>query len=77
MQILDLYKKDAESYDKKEQYIKVIKQNCYRLMRLINNLLDTTKLDSGYLKLNLVNCNIVNLVEEITLSVVYYAESKI
>ncbi len=45
-------------------------------MRLINNLLDTTKLDSGYLKLNLVNCNIVNLVEEITLSVVYYAESK-
>ncbi len=46
-------------------------------MRLINNLLDTTKLDSGYLKLNLVNCNIVNLVEEITLSVVYYAESKI
>ncbi|WP_031368418.1 PAS domain-containing sensor histidine kinase [Clostridium botulinum] len=76
VQILDLYKKDAESYDKKEQYIKVIKQNCYRLMRLINNLLDTTKLDSGYLKLNLVNCNIVNLVEEITLSVVYYAESK-
>ncbi len=76
MQILDLYKKDAKSYDKKEQYIKVIKQNCYRLMRLINNLLDTTKLDSGYLKLNLVNCNIVNLVEEITLSVVYYAESK-
>ncbi|EKO1913736.1 PAS domain S-box protein [Clostridium botulinum] len=76
VQILDLYKKDANSYDKKEQYIKVIKQNCYRLMRLINNLLDTTKLDSGYLKLNLVNCNIVNLVEEITLSVVYYAESK-
>ncbi|EPY6469846.1 MASE3 domain-containing sensor histidine kinase [Clostridium sporogenes] len=76
VQILDLYKKDANSYDKKEQYIKVIKQNCYRLMRLINNLLDTTKLDSGYLKLNLVNCNIVNLIEEITLSVVYYAESK-
>ncbi|NFB20275.1 PAS domain-containing sensor histidine kinase [Clostridium botulinum] len=76
VQTLDLYKKDAKAYDKKEQYIKVIKQNCYRLMRLINNLLDTTKLDSGYLKLNLVNCNIVNLVEEITLSVVYYAESK-
>ncbi|EJO5346326.1 PAS domain S-box protein [Clostridium botulinum] len=76
VQTLDLYKKDENSYNKKQQYIKVIKQNCYRLMRLINNLLDTTKLDSGYLKLNLVNCNIVNLVEEITLSVVYYAESK-
>ncbi|EJP6472635.1 PAS domain S-box protein [Clostridium botulinum] len=76
VQILDLYKKDTSSYSKKQQYIKVIKQNCYRLMRLINNLLDTTKLDSGYLKLNLVNCNIVSLVEEITLSVVYYAESK-
>ncbi|WP_251861166.1 ATP-binding protein [Clostridium sp. Marseille-Q2269] len=76
VQILDLYKKDEKSHGKKEQYIKVIKQNCYRLMRLINNLLDTTKLDSGYLKLNLVNCNVVNLIEEITLSVVYYAESK-
>ncbi|NFE34398.1 PAS domain S-box protein [Clostridium botulinum] len=75
VQLLGFYEKDVD-YEKQDKYLKLIKQNCYRLMKLINNLLDTTKLDSGYLKLNLVNYNIVNLIEEITLSVTSYAESK-
>ncbi len=75
MQLLGFYEKDVD-YEKQDKYLKLIKQNCYRLMKLINNLLDTTKLDSGYLKLNLVNYNIVSLIEEITLSVTSYAESK-
>ncbi len=79
VQLLGFYEKDLNkdaNYEKQDKYLKLIKQNCYRLMKLINNLLDTTKLDSGYLKLNLVNYNIVSLVEEITLSVASYAESK-
>lgn len=48
------------------------KQNCFRLLRLINNLIDSTKLDSGYFQLNMTNCNIINIVEEITLSVAEY-----
>ncbi|GFP76118.1 sensor histidine kinase [Clostridium fungisolvens] len=52
--------------------LSVEKQNCFRLLRLINNLIDSTKLDSGYFELNMVNCNIVNIVEEITLSVADY-----
>lgn len=79
VQLLGFYEKDLNkdlNYEKQDKYLKLIKQNCYRLMKLINNLLDTTKLDSGYLKLNLVNYNIVSLVEEITLSVTSYAESK-
>ncbi|AUN16459.1 PAS domain-containing sensor histidine kinase [Clostridium botulinum] len=75
VQLLGFYEKDVD-YEKQDKYLKLIKQNCYRLMKLINNLLDTTKLDSGYLKLNLVNYNIVSLIEEITLSVTSYAESK-
>ncbi|KEJ03546.1 PAS domain-containing sensor histidine kinase [Clostridium botulinum] len=75
VQLLGFYEEDVD-YEKQDKYLKLIKQNCYRLMKLINNLLDTTKLDSGYLKLNLVNYNIVNLIEEITLSVTSYAESK-
>ncbi|MBE1304369.1 PAS domain-containing sensor histidine kinase [Clostridium botulinum] len=75
VQLLDFYEKDVD-YEKQDKYLKLIKQNCYRLMKLINNLLDTTKLDSGYLRLNLVNYNIVSLIEEITLSVTSYAESK-
>ncbi|MGO5075244.1 ATP-binding protein [Clostridium sporogenes] len=75
VQLLGFYEKDVD-YEKEDKYLKLIKQNCYRLMKLINNLLDTTKLDSGYLKLNLVNYNIISLIEEITLSVTSYAESK-
>ncbi|CAM3844714.1 PAS domain-containing sensor histidine kinase [Hathewaya histolytica] len=54
----------------------IIKQNCFRLMKLINNLIDSTKIDAGYYKLNLVNCNIVSIVENITLSVSEYVENK-
>ena len=61
----------------KEKIIKNLNiqtQNCYRLIRLINNLIDFTKLDSGFLEINMVNCNIINVIEEITLSVVEYVE---
>lgn len=52
--------------------ISIEKQNCFRLLRLINNLIDSTKLDSGYFDLNMVNCNIISVIEEITLSVAEY-----
>ena len=52
--------------------INIEKQNCFRLLRLINNLIDSTKLDSGYFELSMTNCNIVEVVEEITLSVAQY-----
>lgn len=58
------------------KYEKTIKQNCYRMLKLVNNLLDITKLDSGFIKTDFKNYNIVNLVEDITLSVVPYVEVK-
>lgn len=51
------------------------KQNCLRLLRLVNNLIDSTKLDAGYFEVNLVNCNVINVIEEITLSVAEYIKS--
>ena len=48
----------------------------FRLIRLINNLLDITKIDSGYLNLNLINCDVVNVVENIAMSVVEYINNK-
>lgn len=56
--------------------IKTIKQNCFRLLRLINNLIDATKIDSGYLELNLENDDIIQVVENITLSVADYIKDK-
>ena len=58
------------------KYSVIMKQNCYRLVRLVNNLIDTTKIDSGYFQVNLSNCDIVNIVEDITLSVAEYIENK-
>ena len=53
-----------------------MKQNCYRLLRLIDNLIDITKIDSGYLDINEINSNIICLVEDITVSVADYIENK-
>lgn len=62
--------------EKQARLVRTIKQNCFRLLRLINNILDITRSDSDYIKLNPVNCNIVYLVEEIVQSVVPYAQQK-
>jgi len=63
-------------YDKFINYNSIMKQNCYRLLRLINNLIDITKFDIGYIKLKLGNYNIVSVIEDITLSVVQFAKNK-
>ncbi|AYK27053.1 ATP-binding protein [Clostridium beijerinckii] len=52
--------------------IDIERQNCFRLLRLINNLIDSTKLDAGHFQIDMINCNIVSVVEEITLSVAGY-----
>lgn len=67
----EIYKEKAM-----HKYTQMIKQNCHRLIRLINNIIDITKIDSGYLKLNLKNEEIVSVVENIVMTVVSYAESK-
>lgn len=50
--------------------------NCKRMLRLIDNIVDITKLDVGYKNPNFQNYDIVNVVEDMTLSVVNYANSK-
>ncbi|GFP76162.1 Cache 3/Cache 2 fusion domain-containing protein [Clostridium fungisolvens] len=58
--------------DKIRNYTSSIRQNCYRLLRLVNNLIDMTKIDSGFMKLELRNDNIVQVAEEITQSTAAY-----
>jgi predicted ATPase/signal transduction histidine kinase len=78
-QMFDLYINNntmTENKVKIEKYNNVMKQNCHRLLRLVNNLIDITKIDAGFFKINIVNSNIVKLVEDIVLSTVPYIEQK-
>ncbi len=79
MQLLDIsiMKDDKDAnLQRCSKHLKMIKQNAYRLLRLVNNLIDITRIDSGFTKLNLQNTNIVEVVENITLSTVEYIKSK-
>ncbi len=78
-QLFDFVLKDTVDGDSKlkiDKYLKIMKQNCYRLLRLVNNLIDITRIDAGFFNIQLKNHNIVSVVEEITLSVAEYIENK-
>ncbi len=58
------------------KHFHIMNQNCFRLTRIINNIIDITKIDAGSLELNLSNNNIVDIVEETVLSVASYIKDK-
>ncbi|MFZ5986587.1 MAG: hybrid sensor histidine kinase/response regulator [Bacillota bacterium] len=77
-QIINSYLQQEQVLDREKIKSKIYmqQQNCYRLLRLVNNLIDITKIDTGYFPLELDERNIIEVVEEITLSVVEYAKNK-
>lgn len=58
------------------KYSKTLRTNCKRMTRLVNNIMDLSKIDLGILTGNFNNYNIISIVEDVTLSVVEYAASK-
>ncbi|WP_246599325.1 ATP-binding protein [Clostridium lacusfryxellense] len=79
LQLLDTFTGREDIKDKEiktKKYNNIMKQNCYRQLRLVNNMIDITKLDAGFYELNLQNCNIVNIVESVALSVSEYIKTK-
>ncbi|WP_426349796.1 ATP-binding protein [Alloiococcus sp. CFN-8] len=58
------------------KYLPIMNQNCLRLIRLINNIIDITKIDGKYLQMDITNDDIVYVVEEIVQSVVSYGETQ-
>ena len=53
--------------DKIINYLNTSKQNSYRIIRLVNNILDATNLDVGCKKIAMDNYNIVNIIEDVVL----------
>jgi len=58
------------------KYIGIQKQNSYRLLRLISNFIDITKIESSNVKIKLRNNDIVKVIEDITMSIVEYTKMK-
>jgi len=59
-----------------EKHSRIVKRNCFRLIRLINNLIDITKIDENYMEVNLNNNDIVEIVRSTVASVMEYTKSK-
>ncbi|WP_346936212.1 sensor histidine kinase [Clostridium sp.] len=79
LQLLDIYKDNGKlTFANKEDEIKLIyiRQNGFRLLKLINNLIDMTKIDSGFYHVEFEVKNIVEVVEDITMSVIEYASAR-
>ncbi|MBU3102160.1 MULTISPECIES: sensor histidine kinase [Clostridium] len=57
-------------------YIGSMKQNCYRLSKLISNIVDSSKIETGFFELHLSNNNIVEVVEDTVMSVTNLTEIK-
>lgn len=77
LQLFEHYAKGdiIQNKNKIVKHTSAIKQNCFRLLRLINNLLDITRIDSGFFELRLQKIDMVCFIKELTDSVHEYAEN--
>lgn len=67
-QLMEHYlKSDSFELDKEKinRNVDVIRRNCYRFSKLINNITDLFKIDSGFFEMNLYNENIVEIIRGI------------
>jgi two-component system cell cycle sensor histidine kinase PleC len=76
VQLIEQKSLTACQHDSLKKHLSTIKLNCYRLLRLVNNILDITKTESGYTRDSLVNCNLVQFLKEITESAAPFAQQK-
>lgn len=61
---LKLHSENPQNYDETyAQYMYYMEQNCYKLLRLVSNLLDSTKMENRSLKLMTSQCEIKSFLE--------------
>ncbi|HKL76448.1 MAG TPA: ATP-binding protein [Halanaerobiales bacterium] len=73
VQMINVNKKDNNSISK---YTDIIRQNGYRMLRLVNNLIDLVKMDVDSFSLELKNADIVDILNKVTDSVKSYIDNK-
>lgn len=73
--ILQCYKNEYDEL-KAEEHMNIVKRNCYKILKLINNIIDSTKLQQRHFKINRQNIDIINLIEWNISSIDKYAKIK-
>ncbi|MGL5348719.1 MAG: PAS domain-containing sensor histidine kinase [Peptostreptococcaceae bacterium] len=66
---------DNENKEFLDKYLNIIGQNGRRLLRLVNNLIDTTRLNAGCFSYNAKNADIVSCIEDICTTIVSFVNS--
>ena len=64
------------TYKKAEGYIEIINRNCENLLKIINDIIDSSKIETGNYKINKKNNNIVYIAEEVALNMSNFIEGK-
>lgn len=75
LQIINL-KLDDDIEPNFKKYLNIIHKNGFKLLRLVNNLIDITKLDAGSLEYKIKNHNIITFVENICMLSTKYTDKK-
>ena len=74
--INSLNKNENITHEKLNQYMDMISKNCKNLLKIISDIIDSSKIESGKYKINKKNNDIVNVVEEVALSMSKFIEEK-
>lgn len=79
IQLLESFENTLDYMEFKDKTIKntkIIRQNCYRLMKIVDNMIDVTRYNTGHFKINSSKTDIISVIENICLSVAKYTEQK-
>lgn len=74
--INSLIKNKNITYEKFNQYMNIISKNCDNLLRIINDIIDSSKIETGKYKIHKKNNDIVYIVEEAALNMSKFIEEK-
>ena len=62
--------------DKAVKYMNIITKSCNNLLKIINDIIDSSKIETGNYKINKKNNNIVYIAEEVALNMSNFIEGK-
>lgn len=71
---LNLRKLSPQDANNVYKYMDIMEINSLRLIRLINNLLDSTRIDAGFISFSPISADIVAFIEDICYSIVEFTE---